>query len=123
MILMKRNLKPIHYCLYRGQELAYDDDGYETGEPEIKYDDPVEIRVSVSPASGYAQTGLFGNLTHYDKVIITDNMNCPIDENTVLYVDAPLTDSPDYRVRKVAKALNYISYAISEIKMSDEENY
>lgn len=50
--------------------------------------------------------------------------NCPIDENTLLFVDKepefgndgnPLCD---YRVRRVAKSLNSISYAISKVTVS-----
>lgn len=118
MRLLKRNLKPIHYCLYQGNQPIYDEDGYETGETTIGYADPVKMMVNVSPASGYAQTGMFGNLESYDKVVITDDMDCPIDENTMLYIDADLTEKPDYVVKRVAKALNHISYAVSKVKQS-----
>ena len=118
MRLMVRNLKPIYYCLYKGQQPVYDEDNFETGEPIVTYDDPVIIKVNISPASGYTNTGMFGNLTDYDKVIITDKMDCPINENTLLFVDAALTGNPDYKVKKVAKSLNHISYAVSEVKIS-----
>lgn len=37
---------------------------------------------------------MFGNLESYDKVLITDDMSCPIDENTVLFIDKePEVDS------------------------------
>ena len=121
MKLMKRNLRTIYYCLYQGQQPVYDEDKYETGETTISYSNPVAIKVNVSPASGYAQNGMFGNLTDYDKVILTDKMDCPIDENTLLYVDAPISGSPDYKVKKVAKSLNHISYAVSEVKISPDE--
>ena len=103
MKLMKRNLKPVHYCLYKGREPLLDDDGNETGEYQVN---------------------MFGNLESYDKVLITDDTNCPIDENTLLFVDKepefgndgnPLCD---YRVRRVAKSLNSISYAISKVTVS-----
>lgn len=124
MKLMKRNLSPIHYCLYKGKEPLLDNSGYETGETRISYESPVPLLCSVSPATGYAQVNMFGNLESYDKVLITDDMSCPIDENTVLFVDkepeftqegVPLFD---YRVRRVAKSLNNISYAISKVTVS-----
>lgn len=169
MRLMKRNLKPIWYCLYQGRVPVTDSDGYETGETEISYSDPVELKVNVSPASGQAQDEMFGTLEDYDKVIITDWMGCPIDENSVLFVDmAPeygvipvpepepdpepveepveepdeeegedpdpepdpqpepepekvLLNSYDYIVKRVAKSLNHISYAISRVKVSKYE--
>ena len=115
---------PVHYCLYKGREPLLDDDGNETGEYQVGYESPVELQCSVSPATGYAQVNMFGNLESYDKVLITDDTNCPIDENTLLFVDKepefgndgnPLCD---YRVRRVAKSLNSISYAISKVTVS-----
>lgn len=124
MKLMKRNLKPVYYCLYKGREPLLDEDGNETGEYQVGYEVPVKMMCSVSPATGYAQVNMFGNLESYDKVLITDNTDCPIDENSLLFVDKepefgndgnPLCD---YRVRRVAKSLNSISYAISKVTVS-----
>lgn len=56
---------------------------------------------SVSHATGYAQVNMFGNLDSYDKVLITDDMSCPIDENTVLFVDS----KPGYRQGKDGNAI------------------
>lgn len=124
MKLMKRNLSPVYYCLYKGRSPMKDDDGYETGEKGIEYGEPVKLMCSVSTASGYTQANMFGNLESYDKVLITDDMSCPIDENTVLFIDKePEVDSRgrpvfDYTVRRVARSLNSISYAVSKVKVS-----
>ena len=83
------------------------DDGYETGQMSVKYKDAVKMRQFVS----------------YDKVIVTDDMDCPIAEDTVLFVDKnpeykdgkPLYD---YIVKRVAKSLNSISIAISKVNVS-----
>lgn len=53
----------------------------------------------------------------------TDDMSCPIDENTVLFVDSKpgyRQGKPafDYTVKRVAKSLNTISYAVSKVKVS-----
>ena len=123
MLLQRRNLVPIYYCLYKGREPIVDEDGYETSESKIMYDDPVKLMCNVSPAVGYAQTEQFGNLESYDKIIITENTSCPIDENTVLFVDKEpnmVNNEPEYNyvVKRVAKSLNFISYAISKVKVS-----
>ncbi|MDO4477544.1 MAG: hypothetical protein Q4B73_00715 [Lachnospiraceae bacterium] len=124
MKLMKRNLTSVHYCLYSERVALMDDDGYETGEYGVGYNAPVEMQCSVSPATGYAQAQMFGNFESYDKVLITDDMSCPIDENTVLFIDKePEFDDNgkpifDYTVRRVAKSLNSISYAVSKVKVS-----
>lgn len=123
MKLIKRNLTPVHYCLYKERVALKDADGYETGEYGVGYAEPVKLMCSVSPATGYAQTEMFGNLESYDKVLITDDMDCPIDENTVLFIDkepAFKDGKPtfDYTVRRVARSLNAISYAVSKVKVS-----
>ena len=110
MRLMKRNQTAIYYCLYKGKEPLLDEDGNETSEYRVLYERPVKLMCSVSHATGYAQVNMFGNLDSYDKVLITDDMSCPIDENTVLFVD--------YTVKRVAKSLNTISYAVSKVKVS-----
>ena len=129
MRLMKRNLKPVWYRLYRGNVNVVDDDGYETGEKRIIYDDPVKLMCSVSPATGLAQHEQFGVVENYDKIIITDKMDCPINENTILYIADELKrglvipqhtfeNYKEYVVRRVARSLNHISYGVSEVKTS-----
>ena len=122
MRLMKRNLKSVWYCTYLGKVDLTDDEGYETGEKGLSYGEAVELKCNISPATGYAQTEMFGSSETYDKVIVTDKQ-CPIDENTVLFVDKQpefKNGIPvfDYTVRRVAKSLNYTSYAISKVKVS-----
>ena len=43
MKLMKRNLQPVHYCLYADRIPILDDDGYETGETKVGYGEPVKL--------------------------------------------------------------------------------
>ena len=123
MKLQRRNLKPIYYCLFKEKEPIIDEDGNETSEYKIVYHKPVRLECNISPSMGYAQAEMFGNLDSYDKIIITDNIECPIDENTVLFLDKRpkfTDDTPDYDyiVKRVAKSLNFIAYAISKVKVT-----
>ena len=124
MKLLHRNLKLIRYCLYNSKTPITDSEGFETSEEKIVYDTAAELLCSVSTARGNAQIEVFGNLDNYDKVLITDLMTCPIDENTVLFVDkepeydADGTPIYDYFVRRVAPSLNCISIAIAKVKTS-----
>lgn len=139
MRCVDRNKSEFSYCLYSDKIPYMDEDGHRTGEHIVVYKDPVIMSANVSAASGYAQTEQFGNLDNYDKVIVTDDMECPIDENTVLFVDkepefveaetyAKVDDRIvlqviqmpvyDYTVRRVAKSLNSISYALSKVDVS-----
>lgn len=66
----------------------------------------------------------FGNSLLYDKVIITDELDCPVDEHSVLCIDSPPSYDTngnlifDYIVTKVARSLNTVSFAISKVKVS-----
>lgn len=97
----------------------------EDGEPYNVYSLPTYMEANVSAATGKSQTEMFGENTEYDKVIVTDEMNCPIDEHSVLWVDkSPEYDSDglptawDYIVKRVAKPLDSVSYAIKKVDVS-----
>lgn len=119
-----RNDSPFYYCLYSDKIPIVDEYGNETGENQVVYAAPVKMYANISPASGAAQTEQFGNLENYDKVIVTRDMDCPIDENSVLFIDKEpeysLDDDPmyDYTVRRVAKSLNSISIAVRKVNVS-----
>lgn len=123
MRCMDRNKSAFWYLLYDGKTMNMSDDGYETGQMSVKYKDTVKMLANISPASGAAQVEQFGQFVSYDKVIVTDDIDCPIAEDTVLFVDKnpeyedgkPLYD---YIVKRVAKSLNSISIAISKVNVS-----
>ena len=125
MKTMHRNKRPFYYLLYKERQAILDSNNYETGETKVVYYPAVLMRANVSAATGFAQTEQFGNLPNYDKVIVTDDINCPIDENTVLFLDkAPEYDATDgspkydYTVKRVAKSINSISIAIEKVTVS-----
>lgn len=121
MRCLKRNMVSFWYCQYQGEEERYDEYGNLLSEPYVIYEEPVQMLANISPASGQAQVEQFGNLDSYDKVIVTDDLNCPISEHTVLFLDKEpeynLDDSPmyDYIVKRVAKSLNSISIAVRKV--------
>lgn len=124
MKIMERNKQEFHYCLYIDSEPITDDEGNETGEYKVGYEAAVAMKANISAATGYAQVEQFGNFITYDKVIVTDDLSCPIDEYTVLFVDKePEFDNEgnplfDYTVRRVAKSLNSVAIAISKVTVS-----
>lgn len=124
MKVMERNKRTFWYCLYDRKEPIIDEDGNETGEEQIVYKPVQSLRANISAASGSSQVEQFGNLAGYDKVIVLDDTSCPIDENTVLFIDKepeygedgnPLYD---YRVKRVAKSLNSVSIAATKVSVS-----
>lgn len=133
---LKRNQRILYYQLYQDHipVCETDLDGnivtdpvtgepLLTGEYKVGYADPVEFRANVSAARGESNTDPFGVNTQYDKTVCSCDMNLPIDELSVLFVDKKpefdsngnLTDKPDYKVVKVAKSLNSVLYAIKKM--------
>jgi hypothetical protein len=124
MRCLERNKKPFYYCLYLREEDMTDSAGDYSGETRIVYAEPVLAKYNISPATGNTSTEQFGNDIQYDKVIVLDDMSCPINENSVLFVDSsPSYDADgnpqyDYIVKKVAPSINSISIAIAKVKVS-----
>jgi len=121
---LERNKQTFYYSLYDTKGDVKDEYGNKTGEVSKKFSSPIKMKASISPPSGASFAEQFGKSIQYDKVIITDDMNCPIDENSILFVDNPPTYNKDgdlifdYIVKKVAKSLNCIAYAISKVDVS-----
>ena len=119
MKALARNKQTLWYALYTGKTAVYDADGLFTGEYEEGYSTPVEAKMNISPANGRAALEAFGIATNYDKVLVTDDMNCPIAEDTVLWIGIDATNNPhNYVVNRVAKSLNSITYGVTEVSVS-----
>ena len=123
MRCLARNKATFYYALYTGQTEIIDEYGNATGQYSVNYGNPIKALGNVSAAQGEMQTRQFGESESYDKVIVLDDVNTPIDEYSILWVDTlPLpngdgsTDTPhDYVVKKVARSLNSVSIAISKV--------
>ena len=123
MRCMTRNKSKFYYASYIGETEIIDEYGNATGEYEISYSTPIECNANISAAQGEMQSRQFGESESYDKVIVLDDRNAPIDEHSILWVDTlphlnedGSTDTPhDYVVKKVARSLNGVSIAISKV--------
>lgn len=116
-----RNKTKFYYALYDKRNEITDEYGNKTGQYEIVYGSPVEMYGNVSSAVGEMQSRQFGESESYDKVIVLDDVNTPIDEYSVLWVDTlPLSDETphDYVVKKIARSLNSVSIAISKVDVN-----
>ena len=122
MRCLNRNSIGFYYAVYQGSTPVLVKDEYgneiETGEYEVSYDEPEYARGNISPAKGAVAVEVFGSTEGYDRVLVIDDPDTPIDEYTVLWVDTDDTDEPyDYIVRKVARSLNSASIAISKVNV------
>ncbi len=135
-----RNDQKFWYCLLDPtiEHALIDEYGNETGEIIPHYESAVSMYANISPARGQSQTEQFGNLDNYDKVIVTRDMSCPIDEHSVLFVEKEpeyasistheiVSGNPnivtvtysqpknDYIVKRVARSINSISIAVRKV--------
>lgn len=132
MRCLLRNMVIFHYALYEGKNEIEDEYGNTTGEYELIYSKPVKCRANISAAQGEVQSRQFGESESYDKVIVLDKADIPINEYSILWVDTtPLIENGelaldergeiitphDYIVKKVARSLNCVSIAISKVRV------
>ena len=126
MRCMVRNKSKFYYASYKGETEIKDEYGNRTGEYNISYSNPIEKLGNVSAAQGEMQSRQFGESESYDKVIVLDDRNAPIDEHSILWVDTlpqlnedGSTDTPhDYTVKKVARSLNGVSIAVRKVRVN-----
>ena len=126
MRTLYRNKIRIFYANYLSKVPLKDEYGNLTGEYDIAYDYPVEIRANVSAARGEATTRQFGDDEGYDRVIVLEDPAIPITVSSILWIDAPpeiaedgSTETPhDYIVKQVATSLNSVSIAVSKVNVS-----
>ena len=122
---MVRNKVKFYYASYIGETEIIDEYGNATGEYEVSYSEPKKYFGNISAAQGEMQSRQFGVSESYDKVIVLDDRNAPIDEHTILWVDTlphlnedGTTDTPhDYIVKKCARSLNGVSIAIRKVRV------
>jgi hypothetical protein len=132
MRCLLRNKRDFYYALYEGKNEMQDEYGNKTGEYELVYSNPIKGSANISAAQGEVQSRQFGESESYDKVIVLDNTEIPINEYSILWVDTvPLIDKGvlvldergevvtphDYIVKKVARSLNSVSIAISKVRV------
>ena len=120
---LDRNKQTVFYALYRGETENTSGNLY-TGETVASYGNPVAIRASVSAARGTSDIDIFGVNVSYSRTVIVDNLACPIDEHSRLWIGRAPYDTNglevphNYEVVQVAKSLNHIAYAVSQVDFS-----
>ena len=126
MRTLNRNKSTFYYATFVKREEITDEYDNKTGAYTITYSSPVAMSANISAARGTSDTEVFGISLSYDKTIITDNTACPIDETSILWIDkSPELDDEgkamapyDYIVKRVARSLNSIAYAVQKVDVS-----
>ena len=125
MKTLNRNKQTFYYATYTSDTEIMDGDLH-TFENTTSYGPWTEFRANISPARGESSADVFGADVNYDRVIVTEDLSCPIDEQTVLAIAIePNTRQTvsvppvyDYIVTKKAKSLNFIQYAVAKVKVN-----
>lgn len=118
------NKRTFYYCLHKEKEKIYDSDGNFTGDWTGEYVEAQPMRGNISVATGSADTEQFGIGIEYDKVIVLQGTDCPIHEDTVLFVGVEPSyedekhELPKYNyiVTRVAESLNHTTIAIKRVE-------
>ena len=118
MRTLNRNKQAFYYALYKGKTPIVDENGFDTGDYTVTYETPVKMMANISPARGTADYEQFGITTNYTHTIVTDDMTCPIDQNSVLWIGKATTLAHNYVVVQVARSLNSITIAIREVDIA-----
>ena len=127
MKTLLRNMSRIFYANFKEKVALRDEYGNLTGEYDIVYENPVEIKANVSAARGESTTRQFGEEEGYDRVLVMSDPGVPITVSSILWIDTPpdikadgTTDTPyDYIVKQVAPSLNSVSIAVSKVNVRE----
>lgn len=121
---LKRNQKTFWYALYLDEVEQTDSDGLYTGDIGPGYGEPVQMKANISASKGNAELELFGEDLKYSKTIATDDLSCPITEESAIWIDREPEDENknaiphNYVVKGIAKSLNHIIYAVAKAEQS-----
>lgn len=97
MRLLERNKQTLWYANPTGSTWATDRHGLKTGEKIISYGTPQSAQMSVAISSGannlgsqgMAELERFGIVTGYTHRATTEDMNCPIVEESIIWYGVP----------------------------------
>lgn len=147
MRVLARNKKDIWYALRVSDTYVTDNNGLKTGEKEQTYGDPVKARMSMAISSGANNLGSqgiaelepYGITTGYTARAVTEDLNCPMDEQSRIWYgilpthtetvtttvngqtttqEVEVPNPHNYKVVRKAKSLNHLIFYLKEVDVS-----
>lgn len=113
---LKRNQVKISYKNLVDKKEITDEYGNATGSYERIYSDVKELYISVSANRGDVEVQGFGAQLDYDRTLITSDMGCEINENSIIYIGGET-----YTVKARAVSLNQIQIAIKREEINEND--
>ena len=113
MRVLERNKKDLWFANRVSESYVTDTNGLKTGEKEQTYGTPQKIRVSMSMSSGANNLGSqgmvaldpYGLTTAYTHNAVTEDMNCPLDEEAIVWYEREPTRT-ETRTRTVEETID-----------------
>lgn len=147
MRLLARNKQTLWFANPSESVMVVDANGLKTGEKQITYGTPQSAKMSVAISSGannlgsqgMAELNRYGINTGYTHRATTEDMNCEINEESIIWYGIPhertverqvLVDGEmqtvsttellpyNFRVVRKAKSINHIIYYLKEVDVS-----
>lgn len=117
---LQRNTVPVYFKKFTGNREILDEWGNPTGSFTPEYGALELTQLCVSPNRGSAEEDAFGSLADYDRVMSTSDPNCPINENSILWLDGADTgEEHNYVVLRVAPWKNSTTYAVKRVTIRE----
>lgn len=116
---LSRNTSTVWFQVYIGQTEIIDEYGNKTGSFQDTYGPLQSGQFMVSPNKGDATLEVFGTLLDYDRTMSTADTTCPVNEQTVLWLDgAPTTGPYTHYVKQRAPWKNSLVFAVKQVEVS-----
>ena len=140
MHVLERNKEYLWYANPTGETYATDANGYKTGERKITYATPAKVKMSMAISSGannlgsqgMAELERYGIATGYTHRAVTDDMDCPMGEESLVWykieptrtvettvegqtVNTEVPVPHNFKVVRKAQSLNHLIYYLKEV--------
>ena len=124
---LRYNMQPIWYSLLTGKTENVDEYGNDTGTYTLTYATPVKKWMSVRWNIGDVMLNPFGLNEDGRRRLATDDLNCPINVGTILWIGiTPDSNGESGEVKhnyelsgSPERSLNQIVYLVQEVHASD----
>lgn len=132
MHVLERNKEYLWFANPQGIAYVTDENGYKTGERTISYATPQRLKMSMAISSGannlgsqgMAELERYGITTGYTHRAVTDDLNCPMQEESLVWykiepvkiVNGQIVYVPhNFKVVRKAVSLNHVIYYLKEV--------
>lgn len=117
--MLERLKRQVYFRQYLGLQDELDENNDIVGQAPV-YSETFSERMGQSAAKGTAESAIFGNLLDYDRTLTTKHLDCPMAENSIVWLDGavPENNPHNYIVLRKAVTNNYVVYAVKRVEVT-----